>query len=351
VPGSGGKDSVYAAHMLKFKYGMHPLTVTWAPQMYTDWGWRNMQAWIHGGFDNELFTPNGKAQRLLTRLATETMFHPFQPFVLGQKTIAVKTAIRYGIPLIFYGDHASDWGVALADADQPDINYSYYAGRPEEEVFIGGVSLADLKGRLGLTDNDLFPYMQVDPQEIERINPVVHYLGYYLKWHPQGNYYFASEHGFEPSPERTPGTYSKYASIDDKVDDFNFWCYFVKFGVGRATTDASQEVRAQDINLDEAKALIRRYDGEFPERFAEDFFAHISLPREEFPAAADQFEQPIMDRDYFMHLADRFRSPHVWKRENQSWQLRHVVWKDQEESVGASDIDPRQGPNESVRAG
>ena len=31
VPGSGGKDSFYAAHMLKYKYGMHPLTVTWAP--------------------------------------------------------------------------------------------------------------------------------------------------------------------------------------------------------------------------------------------------------------------------------------------------------------------------------
>jgi len=28
VPGSGGKDSFYASHMLRNKYGMHPLTVT-----------------------------------------------------------------------------------------------------------------------------------------------------------------------------------------------------------------------------------------------------------------------------------------------------------------------------------
>ena len=35
VPGSGGKDSFYAAHILKYKYGMHPLTVTWAPHIYT----------------------------------------------------------------------------------------------------------------------------------------------------------------------------------------------------------------------------------------------------------------------------------------------------------------------------
>ena len=29
VPGSGGKDSFYAAYKLKYEYGMNPLTVTW----------------------------------------------------------------------------------------------------------------------------------------------------------------------------------------------------------------------------------------------------------------------------------------------------------------------------------
>ena len=38
VPGSGGKDSVYAAHLLKYKYKMNPLTVTWPPILYTDYG-------------------------------------------------------------------------------------------------------------------------------------------------------------------------------------------------------------------------------------------------------------------------------------------------------------------------
>ena len=84
VPGSGGKDSFYAAHLLKFKYGMHPLTVTWAPHVYTEWGWKNFQSWIHAGFDNELTTPNGRVHRLLTRLAVENLFHPFQPFIFGQ---------------------------------------------------------------------------------------------------------------------------------------------------------------------------------------------------------------------------------------------------------------------------
>ena len=53
VPGSGGKDSAYQAHILKNKYGMHPLTCTWPPILYTDYGYKNFKNWIEvGGFDN-----------------------------------------------------------------------------------------------------------------------------------------------------------------------------------------------------------------------------------------------------------------------------------------------------------
>ena len=34
VPGSGGKDSRYTSHILKNKFGMNPLTVTWSPHVY-----------------------------------------------------------------------------------------------------------------------------------------------------------------------------------------------------------------------------------------------------------------------------------------------------------------------------
>ena len=57
---------VFMHHILKYKYNMNPLTVTWAPNIYTDWGWSNFQAWIHSGMDNYLMTPNGRTHRLLT---------------------------------------------------------------------------------------------------------------------------------------------------------------------------------------------------------------------------------------------------------------------------------------------
>ena len=48
------------AHILKYKYGMNPLTVTWAPHLYTDWGFRNFEAWVNSALTTEI-TPNGKA--------------------------------------------------------------------------------------------------------------------------------------------------------------------------------------------------------------------------------------------------------------------------------------------------
>ena len=78
VPSSGGKDSGMTAHILKYKYGMNPLTVTWSPHEFTSIGWQNFRNCIDvGGFDNILFTPNGRLHRLLTSLAFKNLFTSF----------------------------------------------------------------------------------------------------------------------------------------------------------------------------------------------------------------------------------------------------------------------------------
>ena len=103
VGGSGGKDSSFQSHILKYKYGMRPLTVTWSPHIYTDIGWKNFQNWINvGGFDNYLFSPNGKIHRYLTKRSVINILHPFQTFIIGQKNFVPKLAYFFNITLIFY---------------------------------------------------------------------------------------------------------------------------------------------------------------------------------------------------------------------------------------------------------
>lgn len=335
VPGSGGKDSFYTSHILKYKYGMNPITVTWAPHMYTSWGLKNMENWTNSGFDNYLVTPNRKVQKLLTRLALENLFHPFQPFQFGQKFLAPKIAKYLGVQLIFYGENQAEYGNNSEDFSNPIMDKNFYSSEKysDDEMFIGGVSIGQLKSDFGLKNSDLHNYLPMNLLEIEKFNIEVHFLSYYLKWHNQSNYYYAVKHGnFVTSPERMPGTYTKYSSIDDKMEDFNYYTLGIKYGIGWTSNIASFEIRDGDITREEGLALAKKYDVEFPNRFSKDFYEYVSLYKEQYPIASKNFEQPIMNEKYFLDLHDRFRSPHLWKKIGDKWHLRTTCWSDAEKS-------------------
>ncbi len=313
VPGSGGKDSAYQAHILKYKYGMNPLTYTWPPIMYTDYGYENWKNWIEiGGFDNITYKPNGRVMKKLTRLAIENIFHPFQTFFFGQKNLAPKIAAQIGIPLIFYGENEAEYGNPIADNNSSLRSKSIYATKNRDKIYLAGLTVKQLKEEHNLTDKDLNLFMPPTIDEVTKSAIEVHYLGYYLKWTPQEVYYYATENtGFKARPFRTQGTYSKYNSIDDKIDDLHFYTTFIKFGIGRTTYDASQEIRNKHITREEGVALVKRFDGEFPDRYFNDLMSFLEI-----------------EPDYFKNeLTDRFRSPHLWKKNSvNNWDLKHKVY-------------------------
>lgn len=313
VSGSGGKDSAFQAHVLKYKYGMNPLTVTWPPILYTDYGYQNWKNWIEvGGFDNITFKQNGRAMKLLTKLSILNLFHPFQTFILGQKNLAPKVAAKYKIPLIFYGENEAEYGNPIADNNISLRDKSYFTYNNLDHLYLGGVSIRELKERYGLRLNELTCFLPANESDLLDANIEVHYLGYYLRWIPQEVYYYAVEHtGFKARPFRTQGTYSKYNSIDDKIDDLHYYTTFIKFGIGRATYDASQEIRNNHLTREDGVALVKRFDGEFPDRYFSEIMEYLDI-----------------DGDYFCNeLANRFRSPHLWRiDDNGKWQLRHTVW-------------------------
>lgn len=318
VGGSGGKDSAMQSHLLKYKYGMNPLTVTWSPHLYTEIGWRNFQNWLHvGGFDNYLYTPNGKIHRLLTRNATINLLHPFQPFILGQKTFVAKMADRFNIPLIFYGEMPGEYGEPVShksssyakkgdNVESEGYSLDYVEGKDIRDIYLGGKQVGHYLDE-GINLVDLKSYLPLDGQIMSDKGIDIKYLGYYLKWVPQEAYYYAVENtGFEANPVRTEGTYSKYNSLDDKVDGFFYYTRWIKFGVGRAMMDSAQEIRNHHINKEEAISLMRRYEGEYPEIYEKDFLNYID-----------------MSRDEFWSVCDAFRSPHLWKIDDGQWKLRH----------------------------
>ena len=181
VPGSGGKDSVYTSHILKYKYGMNPLTVTWPPILYTSYGQENFKNWIEiGGFDNVTFKQNGKVIRLLTKLSIENLLHPFQTFILGQKNIGPRMAAKYNIPLVFYGESKAEYGNPLHELNSKR-DTSYWLKNNIKNLYLAGLPINKLMKRYKLSLGDLKPYLPIDKSEISKNKIQVHYLGYYRK--------------------------------------------------------------------------------------------------------------------------------------------------------------------------
>jgi N-acetyl sugar amidotransferase len=311
VPGSGGKDSAFTAHVLKYKYGMNPLTVTWAPHMYTDIGWQNFDNWIKvGGFDNILFSPNGKVHRLLTKLAFKNLLHPFQPFIIGQKIIGPLIALKFNIPLIFYGENQAEYGNAVEENANPQMDSKFFSQKNNSEIILGGEKLSNILNKFNFKLNDFEPYIAPKINDLMEKKIEQRYLGYYLKWDPQECYYYAAKNtGFRPNTERTEGSYSKYSSIDDKIDPFHYFLTHIKFGLGRASYDAAQEIRNEKITRDEGINLVKKYDSEFPNKYFREFLEYID----------------INEKDFFSTL-DSFRSPHLWKKDKDEWKLLQKIY-------------------------
>ena len=306
VPSSGGKDSALVAHMLKHKFNMNPLTVTWAPHLYTDIGFQNHQNHIHiGDLANILVTPPGVVHRKLTKLAFENLGDPFLPFIFGQNNMPLQMAERYGVSLIFYGENSEvEYGGNMADAYVPTRDWE----SKNTNILMSGMPPETFK-KYGISEQDLYPYLPPETQKLKEINLEIHYMGYYHKWIPQENYYYCVDNtGFKANPVRSEGTYSKYASLDDKLDGFHYYLMFIKFGFGRATSDAAHEVRDGHITREEAQALVGRYDGEFPSKYYEIFLEYCGITDKQF-----------------WDVVDSWRPEHIWKKVDNEWCLRHKV--------------------------
>ena len=312
VPGSGGKDSVMAAHLLKYKYNMNPILVTWPPAIYTGIGRFNFDRWLEDGFANYTYHQNRKVHRVLTQQAFLNLCHPFQPFILGQKNLAPKMSALLDIPLVIFGENEAEYGNAIDDNEKPTRDPKYYSAENRlEDLYLGGVNALRLMDEYSFTKADLEAYLPIDPHKLEETGTEVHYLGYYLRWHPQETYYFSVENtGFMPNMHRTEGSYSKYSSLDDKIDWLHYYTAHVKFGLGRATYDSAQEIRNGDITRDEGIALIKRYDGEYPKQYLDDCLQYMDISR-------DQFDEVI----------EEARTPHLWEKGSDGWQLIQPVWK------------------------
>ena len=152
VPGSGGKDSGMIAHILKYKYKMNPLYVTWSPLLYSDIGVKNLQNLYNSGIDGKVFTPSREIQRKISLLGLMYIGNHFEAFGRGQVSYPFHVANELNIKLVMYGENGElEYGGSLKNKDK--------YGQPVEDwvdLYHKGTSTKDLINHgkeIGLLDN------------------------------------------------------------------------------------------------------------------------------------------------------------------------------------------------------
>ncbi len=319
VPGSGGKDSGMIAHTLKYKYGMKPLYVTWSPLLYTAVGMRNLQNLYNSGIDGKVFTPDREFQRKISLLGLIYLGNHFEAFGRGQMSYPFHVANELNIKLVMYGENAElEYGGSLKNKDkygQPieDFVDLYHKGSSTNELIENGK-------KIGLISQNEINHPSLKyfslPKKDDLVKKKIEFawFGYFHNWIPQENFYYAvKNYNFEVNPNgRSEGTYNKYASLDDFTDPLHYYLSYIKFGIGRATSDAAHEIRDGHINREEGIALVKKFDSEKPKISLQGTLDYLNITEKDLDAITEAFRE---------------KRPNLWKKTNEDWELKYAIHK------------------------
>lgn len=275
VPFGGGKDSSFTLYMIKVKYGMTPLTVTFDTKFALEAGQKNFVNVLNKlGVDNLTFSPD---MNLVRKLCVESMkmngdwcWHCHA----GIFAWSAQMAVKFNIPLMIFGEPASEYTSHYTYEDIKDIDEEHLL-----TVEAGGIKPDDFVSK-NISRNDLQPFIYPSADEIRRIGLRQIYLGSYIKWNtPEQVKFIKSELGWKGA--KIEGSFLDYDKVDCKYEPVRDYTKFIKRQYGRSCQNAAIEVRHGRMTRDEALKIANEYDGKRPSCF-DDFLSDIGLSEEEF---------------------------------------------------------------------
>ena len=307
IPVSGGKDSTYQTYVLKKKFGLNPLCVSYHLPEFTDLGRKNLENLKKMGVDCLEFTPNPEMCQKMQKIALREFGDAQWPEHFGIFTVPVQVAVRYNIQLIVWGENPqSDYGGPLKDMENKYLDqkwceeYGTRVGGQTNPYFGSEVMLQH-----GIERKFLNPYIYPTDDEIKRVGVTGIFLGYFIRWNIQEQLKKVRELGFSVHDGPTEGTFTNYENLDNKIQGIHDYFKWLKFGYGRAADSGSIQIRLKQISREDGMRLVKQHEGKLPEKFLDEFL--------------DQWE---MDREEFLDICDKFTNKELFKKDENGILLR-----------------------------
>lgn len=295
VPVSGGKDGSYVAHTVRERYGLTPLCVTIRPPLELPVGQRNLLNFVNSGFDHIHLTPNPEIMARINRYGFEKIGFPYYGWLIAIHTAVIHTAIAYNVPLVIYGEDGEvEYGGSTEKEHDPVFHMEYM-----RRIYLQG-GHEDVMSLLG---DDRYKAHLWDFPATDS-NLLFTHWSYFESWDPYRNYIVAKEHcGLEESPQANAGTFTNFAQNDQALVALHTYLMYLKYGFGRATSDAGIEIRRGAIDRGQALHLVRLYDGAYPnDDFIELYLDYFKLSRSEFDAVLAKWANSAL----FEYIGDRW---------------------------------------------
>lgn len=307
VPVSGGKDSHFQVWLLKKKYGLNPLLVAYNHIFNSPAGNRNLANLVEkSGCDLVRYTSGVDGVRRISRYMLQTVGDLTWHYHAGIYTLPFQMAVQYNIPLIVWGEHGFAELTGIVSLE----DFVEFTRWTRKEHNMRGYEPNDLIGKGGITIGDVRPYVYPTDEEIECCEVRGIYLSNFLNWDAKPHAeLMIREWGFSPVTYERDRTFNLYAKIEDHANDVHDYLKYLKFGYGRATDDASMEIRHGRMTREEGFEAVRHYDAREPSSLAYycDFMG--------------------ITRGQFYDLVENMRDAKIWRKAGAEWQPLDAAWK------------------------
>jgi N-acetyl sugar amidotransferase len=280
IPVSGGKDSHYQVHLIKQIYGLNPLLVTYNHAFNTPLGVRNLSNLVTKlGCDLIRFTANPVSVQKISRYMLQKVGDVTWHYHAGIRTFPFQIAVKHKIPLIIWGEHG--FGELTGMVTLEDMVEFTKWTRQEHDM--RGYEPEDLINETsGITWQDLAPYKFPSDDEIESLGVRGIYLSNFYSWNAKDHAEFVIKNfDFASYPGKRERSFQLYGKTDDHANDVHDYLKYLKFGYGRATDDASMEIRHGRMTREEGIEQVRLYDHVRP-RTLETYLKFLQITEQEF---------------------------------------------------------------------
>ena len=308
VPVSGGKDSHFQVWVLKNMFGMNPLLVTFNHSYNTPAGTWNLQNLVEkSGCDMVRYTAGPESVRKISKYMLETVGDLTWHYHAGIRTYPFQVAVKYNIPHVFLGEHGFAELTGLVSLD----DFVEHTKWSRKEHDMRGFDAADLVGHNGITHHDIEPYLYPSDEDIENVGVIGHYFSNFYSWEAKSQAIkMIEEWGFSPVTYPRERTFFQYAKIEDHANDVHDYLKYLKFGYGRATDDASMEIRHGRMTREEGMVMVKKYDSVEPSTL--DLYCDFL---------------GITKREFY-RIIESMRDLSIWEKTiDGKWQAKDSVWK------------------------